>query len=61
MTPSAGGTDTDLVIAALLHDAIEDFEVQRELIAQTFGDDIASIVAEVTDDKNLPKEARKQN
>src|SRR4051794_38974787 len=56
---ATGGADTNLVIAALLHDAIEDSEVPRELIAETFGDDVASIVAEVTDDKTLPKETRK--
>jgi (p)ppGpp synthase/HD superfamily hydrolase len=31
------GKDTNLVIAALLHDAIEDCEVPSELIAETFG------------------------
>jgi GTP diphosphokinase / guanosine-3',5'-bis(diphosphate) 3'-diphosphatase len=56
---ATGGSDTNLVIAALLHDAIEDSEVPRELIAETFGDDVASIVVEVTDDKSLPKAARK--
>jgi GTP diphosphokinase / guanosine-3',5'-bis(diphosphate) 3'-diphosphatase len=53
------GSDTNLVIAALLHDAIEDSEVPRELIAETFGEDVASLVAEVTDDKSLPKAERK--
>jgi GTP diphosphokinase / guanosine-3',5'-bis(diphosphate) 3'-diphosphatase len=53
------GSDTDLVIAALLHDAIEDCEVPRELIAETFGEDVASLVEEVTDDKSLPKPVRK--
>jgi GTP diphosphokinase / guanosine-3',5'-bis(diphosphate) 3'-diphosphatase len=53
------GKDTNLVIAALLHDAIEDCEVPRELIAETFGDDVASIIEEVTDDKSLPKQVRK--
>jgi GTP diphosphokinase / guanosine-3',5'-bis(diphosphate) 3'-diphosphatase len=53
------GSDTDLVIAALLHDAIEDCEVPRELIAETFGEDVASLVEEVTDDKSLPKAVRK--
>jgi (p)ppGpp synthase/HD superfamily hydrolase len=48
---ATGGNDTNLVIAALLHDAIEDCEVPKELIAESFGDDVASIVAEVTDDK----------
>jgi GTP diphosphokinase / guanosine-3',5'-bis(diphosphate) 3'-diphosphatase len=54
------GSDPDLVIAALLHDAIEDSEVPRELIAATFGEDVAAIVAEVTDDKSLPKDVRKR-
>ena len=53
------GSDTNLVIAALLHDAIEDSEVPKELIAKAFGDDVATIVAEVTDDKSLPKDERK--
>ena len=56
---ATGGKDTNLVIAALLHDAIEDCEVPRELIAETFGDDVASVVEEVTDDKSLPKAVRK--
>jgi GTP diphosphokinase / guanosine-3',5'-bis(diphosphate) 3'-diphosphatase len=56
---ATGGTDTNLVIAALLHDAIEDCEVPRELIAEAFGDDVASIIQEVTDDKTLPKQVRK--
>ena len=56
---ATGGTDTNLVIAALLHDAIEDCEVPRELIAESFGEDVASIVEEVTDDKTLPKQVRK--
>jgi GTP diphosphokinase / guanosine-3',5'-bis(diphosphate) 3'-diphosphatase len=41
---ATGGADTNLVVAALLHDAIEDCEVPRELIAETFGEDVASIV-----------------
>ncbi len=57
---ATGGNDPDLVIAALLHDAIEDCEVPRELIAKTFGTEVADLVAEVTDDKSLPKEHRKE-
>jgi (p)ppGpp synthase/HD superfamily hydrolase len=57
---ATGGTDPDLVIAALLHDAIEDCEVPRELIAKTFGTEVAELVAEVTDDKSLPKGQRKE-
>ncbi len=54
------GTDPNLVIAALLHDAIEDCEVPHELIAETFGADVADLVAEVTDDKTLGKAERKK-
>ena len=57
---ATGGNDPNLVIAALLHDAIEDCEVPRELIAKTFGTEVADLVAEVTDDKSLPKERRKE-
>lgn len=53
------GEDPDLVTAALLHDAIEDSEVPREVIAEAFGEDVASLVEEVTDDKTLPKPVRK--
>ena len=46
--------------SALLHDAIdEDCEVPHELIAKLFGTEVADLVAEVTDDKSLPKERRK--
>jgi (p)ppGpp synthase/HD superfamily hydrolase len=48
------------VKAALLHDAIEDCEVPYSLIADAFGADVADLVAEVTDDKRLPKEERKK-
>lgn len=54
------GKDPDLVIAALLHDAIEDQKIPRELIAEQFGEDVASLVFEVTDDKSLPKPERKR-
>ncbi len=51
--------DTNLIVAALLHDTIEDVGVTREEIAARFGEDVASLVAEVSDDKSLPKERRK--
>ena len=56
---TAEDLDTDLIVAALLHDAIEDVGVTREEIADRFGEDVAALVAEVTDDKSLPKETRK--
>ncbi len=53
-------TDTNLIIAALLHDTIEDTETKPEEIFQLFGNDVVSLVKELTDDKTLPKHIRKQ-
>ncbi len=55
-----GGTDANLVIAALLHDTVEDVGVTFEQIEEKFGKDVADLVREVTDDKSLPKQARKE-
>jgi len=52
--------DTNLVIAALLHDTIEDVGVTREQLDARFGSDVAALVAEVTDDKSLEKAERKR-
>lgn len=52
--------DTNLLIAALLHDVVEDTAVTHEELAAAFGSDVAALVAEVTDDKSLPKHVRKQ-
>ena len=52
--------DTNLVIAALLHDTIEDAGVTKEELIQAFGTDVAELVVEVTDDKTLPKAERKR-
>ena len=60
VTEATGGSDPNLVIAALLHDAVEDQEVPLEIIAREFGKQVADIVMEVTDDKSLPKEDRKR-
>lgn len=57
---ATGGGDPDLVVAALLHDAIEDQPVSRAAIAEAFGEAVAALVMEVTDDKSLPKEQRKR-
>jgi (p)ppGpp synthase/HD superfamily hydrolase len=60
VTQATGGTDADAVIAALLHDAIEDQGVTAETIASEFGKRVANIVLEVTDDKSRPKAERKR-
>jgi (p)ppGpp synthase/HD superfamily hydrolase len=44
----------------LLHDAIEDQDITAETIASEFGQRVADIVMEVTDDKSLPKAERKR-
>lgn len=56
-----GGIDDPLVIcAALLHDTVEDTETSFEEIEAHFGREIADVVREVTDDKELPKARRKE-
>jgi (p)ppGpp synthase/HD superfamily hydrolase len=42
------GKDPELVIAALLHDAIEDQEVPKSVIAEGFGTAVAELVEEMT-------------
>ena len=53
-------TDVDVLIGALLHDTVEDTECSFEEIEEQFGSRVRSIVAEVTDDKNLEKMERKR-
>ena len=53
-------TDEDLLIAATLHDIIEDTDVSTEEITQQFGAEVASIIEELTDDMALPYYERKQ-
>jgi guanosine-3',5'-bis(diphosphate) 3'-pyrophosphohydrolase len=52
--------DQTLLIAALLHDTVEDTQTTFEELAGRFGADVAAIVQEVTDDKSLAKEERKR-
>lgn len=51
--------DEDTVIAAVLHDIVEDTSGTAAEIAALFGDRVAAMVVEVTDDKSLPKAERK--
>jgi hypothetical protein len=48
----------DMVVAALLHDTIEDQAVKFDEIVALFGSRVSSLVAEVTDGKSLPKQER---
>ncbi|KAL5020508.1 hypothetical protein ScPMuIL_003400 [Solemya velum] len=60
LTSEAGISDLAVIQAALLHDTVEDTDTTIDEICQSFGEEVASIVSEVTDDKKLPKLARKQ-
>jgi (p)ppGpp synthase/HD superfamily hydrolase len=59
---ATGGKDEKLIIAALLHDVLEDqpMYVSHEMLVDNFGKRVASIVHEVSDDKALPKAERKR-
>lgn len=52
--------DVEVLMAAVLHDVIEDTKATKEDIESRFGKRVASIVMEVTDDKSLPKVERKK-
>ncbi len=56
----ATGGDAVLVAAGFLHDTLEDTETTYDELAARFGDDMAALVGEVTDDKSLPKAERKR-
>ena len=52
--------DERVLIAAVLHDTVEDTETSEEELIREFGQEIASIVLEVTDDQLLPTAERKR-
>src|SRR4051794_22452479 len=55
-----GVVDHEVLCAALLHDTVEDTATTHEELVDAFGCRIARIVAQVTDDKRLPKHERKR-
>lgn len=55
-----GVVDASILCAAILHDTIEDTKTTADELRQLFGEKVASIVLEVTDDKSLAKEVRKE-
>ncbi|OBV10549.1 HD domain-containing protein [Erythrobacter dokdonensis] len=56
----AGVSDVEVLMAAILHDTIEDTKTTAEELTERFGERVCSLVLEVTDDKNLPKLERKR-
>ena len=57
---ASDGKDIDLIIATVLHDTIEDTSSTPGELSAAFGERVAAIVSEVTDDKSLPKAERKR-
>lgn len=52
--------DTELIIAAILHDVIEDTRTRFSDLESIFGITVTNIVREVTDDMTLPSIIRKR-
>jgi (p)ppGpp synthase/HD superfamily hydrolase len=58
------GAPHEAVLAGLLHDTVEDSDqdpdpITHDRLVAEFGETVARVVAEATDDKSLPKEMRK--
>lgn len=47
------------LLAAILHDTVEDTPTRLEEIADLFGAEVAAVVGELTNDQSLPKPERK--
>ena len=60
LSEATDGADGTIVAAGFLHDTLEDTETEYEELSSLFGEDVARLVAEVTDDKSLPKAERKR-
>jgi len=60
LSVEAGITDVTTLVAAVLHDTIEDTKTTYDELLARFGQAVADVVAEVTDDKALPKAERKR-
>jgi guanosine-3',5'-bis(diphosphate) 3'-pyrophosphohydrolase len=54
-----GVEDENVLVAAILHDVLEDTDTTQGEILEGFGRDVLAIVLEMTDDKSLPKQTRK--
>lgn len=53
-------SDPLILQAALLHDVLEDTDTTPSLLRRRFGADLTAVVLELTDDKTLQKQERKQ-
>lgn len=60
LSGEGGVRSADVLAAALLHDTLEDTQTTSAELRTTFGPKITRIVEEVSDDKRLPKQKRKE-
>jgi (p)ppGpp synthase/HD superfamily hydrolase len=60
LAEATDGRDVVLLMGGLLHDTLEDTDATYDDLLERFGPQVAALVAEVTDDKSLPKEERKR-
>lgn len=51
--------EPELLMAAVLHDVVEDTDTTEAELTRAFGARVAGIVMEVTDDKSLPRRERR--
>lgn len=54
------GIDDTAVVAALLHDVVEDTPISAEDLAARFGHEVANLVVELSDDMTVPKHERRR-
>lgn len=59
LATTGGVNDIVVLQAAVLHDTVEDTDTSLQELVDRFGEQVAAVVAEVTDDKALPKARRK--
>lgn len=60
LTAEGDVQDVCVLQAALLHDTVEDTDCSFDELTSKFGDEVTSLIREVTDDKALPKAERKR-
>ena len=57
---TGGVRDISTLLAALLHDTVEDTNTSPAELREHFGEDVMGLVLEMSDDKSLPKPERKR-
>lgn len=60
LAAATGGRDAALAVAGILHDTLEDTATSYDELAAEFGDEIASLVREVSDDTAKSRTERKR-